>query len=361
MDKTKFSELLIKDYTSIKQAMQKLNETGERILFVVDDRGKLLGTVTDGDVRRGIIKGLKFSESIENIMNRNFISIHYKHSNIKQHAKQIMLEHLIERIPLINDKGTIVDVILWRDILGEKKQVDSKQLHPNQVVIMAGGKGTRLDPFTRLFPKPLIPIGDKPVIELIMNKFNESGFSKFIFTLNYKKEYLKLYLMENNLPYKKDWIEEEEFLGTAGSLSLLKDKIAETFFVTNCDTIVDVNYADVLKWHKDQKSIITIIGCHNEINIPFGILQLSNGKLDRMLEKPVHDVIINTGVYVMEPEVLSLIPEGKYLDMNKLIDLYVETEKVSVYPISRGWIDIGRWDEFKKNIKYLEELTANEK
>ena len=194
-----------------------------------------------------------------------------------------------------------------------------------------------------------------------MNKFYESGFSKFIYTLNYKKEYIKLYLMENNLPYKKDWIEEEEFLGTAGSLSLLKDKITETFFVTNCDTIVDVNYADVLKWHKKQKAIITIIGCHNEINIPFGILQLSNGKLDRMLEKPVHDVIINTGIYVMEPEVLSFIPEGKYLDMNNLIDLYTETKKISVYPISYGWVDIGKWDEFNKNIKHLEDLTTNEK
>lgn len=361
MDNIKFKKLLIKVDTNIKQAMQKLNETAEKILFVVDEHNRLLGTLTDGDIRRGIIKGLGFSDIIETMMNRDFIAVKSEYPNVKKRCEQLMIEHAIDRIPVLDDKGggVIVDVISWIDIFGEKKHPSSKQSYTNQVVIMAGGKGTRLDPFTRLFPKALIPIGDKPVIELIMNKFYESGFSKFICALNYKKEYLKLYLMENRFPYSKEWIEEEEFLGTAGSLSLLKDKITDTFFVTNCDTLLDVNYADILKWHKEQGTAITIVGCHNEINIPFGILQLSNGKLDKMLEKPVHDVLINTGVYVMEPEVLSLMPKGKHLDMTELIDFCAEKKNISVYPTYGSWVDVGQWDEFKKNIKHFGGLTAN--
>jgi dTDP-glucose pyrophosphorylase len=359
MDTIKFKKLLITVDTDIKQAMQKLNETAERILFVVDKRRTLLGTVTDGDIRRGIIKGQGFNDTVEGMMNRDFIFVDSLCPDIRSRSEELMLRHAIDRIPVL-EGGTIVDVISWIDVFGERKRRGSRRAYPNQVVVMAGGKGTRLDPFTRLFPKPLIPIGDKPVIELIMNRFYKSGFSRFIFTLNYKKEYLKLYLKENNSPYTKEWIEEKESLGTAGSLSLLKDRIRDTFFVTNCDTLLNVDYADILKWHKEQGAFMTIIGCHNEINIPFGILHLSNGKLDKMLEKPVHDVIINTGVYVMEPEVLSLIPEGKYLNMNTLIDSCTRKKKVSVYPIYGDWIDVGQWDTFKKNIKYLEDLTINE-
>lgn len=360
MDKIKFKKLLIKIDTNIKQAMYKLNETAERILFVVDEHDRLLGTVTDGDIRRGIINGLGFDVSVESTMNRDFISVRSNYPDVEKRAKQLMIEHEIDRIPVLDDRGIIIDVIIWIDIFGEKKRPSSKQFHSNQVVIMAGGKGTRLDPFTKILPKPLIPIGDRPVIELIMNKFYESGFSKFIYTLNYKKEYIKLYLTENDSPYSIDWVEEEEFLGTAGGLSLLRDKITDTFFVCNCDSLLDVNYADILKWHDEHKAVITIIGCHNEVNIPFGVLQLSNGRLDRILEKPVHDVIINTGVYVMEPDVLSLIPEGKHLDMNELIELISEKEKITVYPIYEGWLDVGKWEEYKKTVHYLKGLPVDE-
>ena len=360
MDKTKLKELLIGNRTSIKQAIKKLNETGERILFVVDKQEKLLGTVTDGDIRREIIKGLGFGVSVENTMSQAFISVRSDYPDAEERAKQLMIENKIERIPVLDDEGKIIDVILWIDILGGEKQLSPRQQYPNQVVIMAGGKGARLDPFTRILPKPLIPIGNKPVIQLIMDKFYESGFSEFIYTLNYKKEYIKLYLRENDFPYNIDWIEEEDLLGTAGGLSLLKDKVTETFFVCNCDSLLDVNYADILKWHKEHEAVITVVGCHNEVNIPFGVLQVSNGRLDRILEKPVHDVIINTGVYVMEPYVLSLIPEGKHKDMDQLIDLIVEKEKITVYPIYEGWLDVGKWEDYKKNVNHLKGLSVDE-
>lgn len=354
MNKVKLQYLKINRDTTIKQAIQKLNETAEKILFVVDEKNKLIGTVTDGDIRRGIINGLGFNENVEAIMYRDFITISHDAPEKEEYARKLMLGKKIEQIPVLNIEGIIEDVILWSDIIGEETQSKPNQFYSNHVVIMAGGKGTRLDPFTRVLPKPLMPVGTKPIIEVIMERFYKEGFHRFIYTLNYKKEYLKLYLKENGFLYDIDWVEEEDFLGTAGSLSLLKKKITNTFFVVNCDSLLDVSFEDIMKWHKEQKAAITVVGCHNEVKIPFGVLHLSNGKLEKMLEKPVHDVIINTGVYVMEPDVISYISEGKPIDMNQLIEIVMEKEKVGVYPIYGGWLDIGQWEEYKKTLRHIE-------
>src|SRR3989338_1410367 len=356
MDEIKLKSLLIPTGTTIKQTMQKLTETSEKILFVIDFNEKLLGTVTDGDIRIGLINGIEFSEKVEIIMHREFVSVKQDTVNMEELVKELMLETKIEQIPILNNDGVIVDVIIWTDILDEKKHQKPAKFFDNQIVIMAGGKGTRLDPFTRILPKPLIPIVNKPLIELIMERFYQNVFSNFIFTLNYKKEYIKLFLKENKLPYSIDWVEEEDFLGTAGSLILLKDKITDTFIVTNCDTLLELEFADVMKWHKEHKAVMTLIGCHNEYQIPFGVLQMSNGKLDKIIEKPVHDVIINTGVYVMEPSVLSYIEEGKPINMDELIDILLEKENLTIYPIYDGWLDIGQWEEYKKSLEKLGSL-----
>lgn len=360
MYREKVKPLLLSGSVTIKQAMQRLNESGKGILFVMNDDEELLGTVTDGDIRRGIIKGMKFNDKVELVMQRDCIVVKRGMPDLEQHVKQIMIEKMLEQIPVVDEKRRITDVIMWVDILGEKVTQDEKQLYPNRVVIMAGGKGTRLEPFTRILPKPLIPIGEKPIIELIMEKFYEHGFCNFTYTLNYKKEYIKLFLTENNMPYNIDWVEEEEFLGTAGSLSLLKEKISDTFFLTNCDSLLEVNYKEVLDWHKEHNALITIIGCHNEFKIPFGVLEVSDGRLVRILEKPVHENIINTGVYVMDPKVLQYIPEGKHMDMNELIEEVLRKEKITMYPISSGWFDIGQWDEYNKSIKYFKGIQAFE-
>lgn len=354
MDKIKLKSLLVCPATTIKQAMQKLSDTQERILFVVDNGKKLLGTINDGDIRRALINGFKFDDSVGNVMHKSFVSVDRDVADIEGYSKRLMLEKKIEQIPVLDKMGIINDVILWTDIIEEGKQSEPANLSEAPVVIMAGGRGTRLDPFTKILPKPLIPIGNKPVIEIIMERFYKYGFYKFFYTLNYKKEYLKLFLMENKFPYVINIVEEDDFMGTAGGLALLKDKIKESFFVVNCDSLLDVNFEDILKWHKEHKAAMTIIGCHNEVKIPFGVLQLSDGKLAEIVEKPVHDIIINTGVYVIEPHVISYIPEGRHMDMNKLIETVIEKEKVSVYPIYKGWFDIGQWEEYKKTVENLQ-------
>ncbi len=353
MDKEKILSLSVYSDITLKESIRKLNETGERILFIVDNAGKLVGTLTDGDIRRGIVSGIDFSEKIEKIMCKNFVAFNCNVHNVMDKIKQIMLETMIDQVPIIDDSGKIVEIISWANILKEKKDLKQNVFYPNHVVIMAGGKGVRLDPFTRVLPKPLMPIGNKPIIELIMERFYQYGFSNFIYTLNYKKEYIKLFLKECKLPYSIDWCEESDFLGTAGGLSLVKSKINDTFFVINCDTVLEIDFAKALKWHKEQKSVITIIGCHSEFKIPFGVLELSNGKLDKIREKPVQDFIINTGAYLMEPRVFSYIPENRPIDMNQLIDIIIEKEEINVYPICTGWLDIGQLDEYNKIINKL--------
>lgn len=352
MDKDKLQSLLISPITTLKEAMQKLNDTAEKILFVIDDREILLGTVTDGDIRRGLINGLKFWDKVDNVMCRQFSNIFFNEPDKKEKAQMLMLEKKIEQIPILNKDRAIVDVILWTDIFG-KKELKQKQHFSNPVVIMAGGKGTRLDPFTKILPKPLIPIGERPVIEIIMEKFYNHGFQNFIFTLNYKKEYIKMFLRENNFPYNIDLVEENNYMGTAGSLSMLKDKITDTFFVSNCDIIVDTDFSGIFEWHKENGNLITLLGCHKEIKIPYGTLEMEQGVLKTFIEKPNYDVIINTGVYIIEPDVISLIPEGKPMDMNVLIEIASKKGKVSVYPISEGWFDVGQWDEYRKSLKEL--------
>lgn len=355
MERKKLESLLVKVSTNIKEAMQKLDETAERILFVIDEKGRLLGTITDGDIRRGIMHGLSFQSSIDTIMHKEFASVIGDSKDATNSAKSIMLKDKLEQIPVVDSDGVIRDVILWMDMLGKQPPAPPIiRSYPNRVVIMAGGKGARLDPFTRILPKPLIPIGDKTIVELIMEKYARCGFSDFVYTLNYKKEYIKIFLRENNFPYKIDWIEESEYLGTAGSLSMLKEKVGETFFVSNCDSLLDADFEQVLKWHKQYGAAITVIGSHSEVKIPFGVIEMSDGRLKKITEKPVHDMVINTGVYVLEPRIISHIPAGKKMDMNELIDLVAKKDKVIVYTIFNGWFDIGQWEEYKKSVEKLQ-------
>lgn len=354
MESSIIQALSVLQNLTIKQAMQKLIETSERVLLVVDEKRRLQGMVNDGDIRRALIKGMQFSDTIEQVMCRNFRFLSRDVANKKEKAKAMMLTQKIEHIPVLDADKTVVELLVLAD-LAELVDLHAKEVAvtslTNPVVIMAGGKGTRLEPFTRVLPKPLIPIGERPVVEIIMEKFHQFGFSRFLFTLNYKKEYIKIFFKENEFPYNIDWIEETDFMGTAGGLSLLKDKIKETFILTNCDIMVNADYVDMLKWHREHGNLLTVVGSHREVKIPYGVLKLDGGKLVSIDEKPSYDVLINTGMYVIEPEVIAMIPPGERVDMDKLMRMVAERGKVSVYPISNGWIDIGQWDEYRKGIK----------
>lgn len=344
--------LVHRDFT-IKQAMKRMTEIGQKILFVVDDKKVLAGALSDGDIRNWILSGGSIKESVEKIYNRKpkFVRVDFKPSE----AKKLMLDFLIESVPVVDDDNKVVRVLTW-EIFSGKRPIRSSPLDI-QVVIMAGGRGTRLDPFTRILPKALIPIGDKPIIEIIMDRFYEYGIKEFFVTVNHKSKMIKSYFEDTgNDKYKIQYIAETKPLGTAGSLKYLRGKIKEPFFITNCDTIVDMDYGEIVNFHKENNNDMTLVASYKHHAIPYGVCEIENGgMLKSIKEKPEYDFLANTGIYVMNRKVLGLIPADTAFDMNHMIErAQKKGYKIGVFPISdRLWIDIGQWEEYHKAIEKL--------
>ncbi|MFH0772172.1 MAG: nucleotidyltransferase family protein [Candidatus Omnitrophota bacterium] len=348
---------IVSPAASLRAAMKLLGGSGAgiRVLFVVDDEDKLIGSVTDGDIRRAILNGVSFERPVSEIMFKSPRFVRRSDKEFENKAKRYVMEEKLYAIPALDDSGRITDILFWFNFFDNHPlESHSVSLVSNPVVIMAGGKGTRLDPFTKILPKPLIPFGDKPIIEKIMDNFNRYGFNRFILTLNYKKEIIKMYFRENQFPYSVEWVEEEAYLGTAGSLGLLKDKLNETFFVCNCDVLLESDFKNILLWHKGEKALITLIGCHKEMVIPYGALEMNDGHLKTIKERPTFDIVLNTGVYIMEPAALEYISPGEHIDMNHLIERVKAEGKVTVYPVCDGWFDLGQWKEYKESLYHLE-------
>lgn len=344
------NDILIDSKISITDAIKKLDTTAKKILIVVEDR-KLIGTVTDGDIRRWILKNGDLSLEVHNIMNTTPTCVNISE---KERVKEIMLEKQIDAVPIVDDENRIIDIEFLNDRL---KNINIRKNNiSTPVVIMAGGKGTRLYPYTKILPKPLIPIGDMSIIERIINRFVDIGCSMFYLTVNYKKNMIKAYFDEISKSYKVKYVEEEKYLGTAGSLSLVKKNIKETFFLSNCDILVDADYYDILKYHKEQKNLVTMVTSLKHYKIPYGVIKLSNdGRIINTIEKPEYSYLVNTGFYVLEPEVLNDIPENTFFHITELIDKYIsEGKRVGTYPITENaWLDMGEIKEMDRMIERL--------
>lgn len=342
-------DLFINKDLPIKESIKKLDETAKKILLVVEDN-KLIGVLTDGDIRRWILKSGNLSDPVSLIMIKEPKCIF--EDEIKD-AKKTLKKYSIEAIPILNKEREVIDVVFWNDNFNKKFKFNKLS---NPVVIMAGGKGTRLDPYTKILPKPLIPIGDIPIVERIMNRFNEYGCNNFYMAVNYKKNMIKAYFNEIEKTYSIEYIDEEKPLGTAGSLYLLKDKISDSFFLSNCDILIEGNYSDMLKYHKEHRAKITLITSLKHYTIPYGVIQI-NGSSDvkKMIEKPEYDFLVNTGMYILEPEVINDIPENKFFHITDLINDYINKgEKIGVYPISeRAWLDMGQFKEMEIMLERL--------
>jgi len=349
----KIKSVLIKEESLIKEAIKQLNENSLQILLVIDDNYRLIGTVTDGDIRRAILNNVSFDEPVGKIMNRmpKFVYI-----GEEENAKELMIKHRIKTIPVLDRERRVVDLILMEKFLETKYEYSEK---PNYVFIMAGGKGTRLDPFTKILPKPLIPIGDTPIIEVIIKNFKKYGFNNFLISVNYKAEIIKLYFSENPDGYNINFIHEKDFLGTAGSLRLAEEKLKDTFIVSNCDVIIDIDFEELLKYHKKNNNHATIVGVVKNMQIPYGVIDVNNGELVNMIEKPEYNFVINSGVYVLEPELINLIPQGKPINMPDLLLKSKEVGyKVGVYPVSSKWFDVGQWEEYRNTLEYFKKVDG---
>lgn len=346
----RIKEVLISPKMSIRQALKKMDQAGEKILFVTDSNGAILGVVTDGNIRRWILRNGSLTETISKAMNTNPITLRENY-DIKD-VKELMLKKQIECIPILGDKNRIVSALWWREIFGNVAKPKKKINLP--VVIMAGGEGTRLFPFTKVLPKPLMLIGDKPISELIMERFSEYGCRKIFFSVNYKSNIVKAYFDDFEHPYIINYIKETKPLGTAGSIGLLKNKIKTTVFVSNCDILIEADYSDILEFHRKNNNKITLVGSMKHFTIAYGVCKTGkSGKLNRIEEKPEYDFLVNTGMYVLEPDVLRKIPVDRQYHMTELINSYMaRNEKVGVYPISeKSWLDIGQMEELKNTLK----------
>ncbi len=347
------SKIRISPEASIKEALKKIDEAGLAILFVCGRDGSLLGSLTDGDIRRKVLKGGNLQEKITNCFNRKPAFV-VENNYTTEDVKALMLDRTIEVIPVVDNMNRIADILFWKDLF-EKDSVSGRKINV-PLVIMAGGKGERLGPFTKILPKPLIPIGEKPIIEIIIDKFRQHGVKQFYITLNYKGEMIKAYFESIKKECYIEYVWEKEFLGTAGSLKLMPLHLEDTFIVSNCDIIVNANYEDLLNFHQENQNVLTAMGSIQHHRIPYGVIHFEKkGKVKNIQEKPEYDLTVNTGVYVLSKKVFDLIPENEYFDMTDLMQVLLDRgENVGVYPVSqKSYVDIGQWEEYKKAIEDL--------
>ncbi len=352
----RIKKLLVTPEIPIKEAMKKMDMNGEKILFVIDKlTQRFLGSLTDGDIRRWILSNGSLRESVLKVFNQTprWVDQEYKISQVKK----MMLTDKLEQIPVVDNQAKLVDVLLWENVFsGKVVKADRKIKIP--VVIMAGGKGTRLDPFTRILPKPLIPINGEAIIKLIMDKFWQYGVEKFYISINHKSRMIQAYFEELSVEYQLEYITENKELGTAGCLCRLKGKLQEPLLVTNCDIIIEHDYRDILDFHNKQQCDITVIGAVKHYTIPYGICEINNGgDIQDIKEKPEYDFLISTGMYILNPAVLALVPKDRKYHMTDLIEKAKQNGmRVKIFPVhEKAWIDIGEWDLYRKAIKALGE------
>ena len=347
--------LFIKPKSNIKNALKQMSEIGEKCLVVVDNKNKLLGTLSDGDVRKSILKGRFHKDKINEFYQKKSTFLRKDNYSMDQ-AKNIFLKKRIDVIPVVDESKKIIDVLTFENIFSKSKKSQYDHKFLKTVVIMAGGKGARLEPFTNVLPKPLVPINEKPVIEHIIERFNKNKISNFFITLSYKSKILKAFFQEIKPEFKLSFIDEPKPLGTAGGLSLLAGKIKKPFLVTNCDTIINVNFDDLMSFHISNNNDITLVVSSKEYVIPYGTCKLTKtGYLKKIIEKPKFDFFVNVGLYVLNPNLIKLIPKNKKYNMTDLIRQAKRKKKqVGVYPIDEeSWVDVGQWSEYHKAIEKL--------
>ena len=347
--------LKITEDKTIKDALLRINQNLQKCLIVVDKKSKLKGTISDGNIRRGLLKGLTLEAKINKIYNKkNIIYLKQKNFSLSEAKKKIIKNFhntFIGIIPIINEKKIVKDFFTIDTILSTKNNFLKKKNTP--VVIMSGGKGSRLKPFTEMFPKPLVPVGNKTAIDHIIDNFLKSNFDNFIFSINYKSKLLKAYLQEKKeKKIKINYIQEKKPLGTAGSLRLLSKKfLKEDFFVINCDTILNLDYQSVLEYHKSNKNYITLVVSMKEIEVPYGVcLPKKDNTLNTIYEKPKKRYLVNTGLYVVNSKVIKFIPNNRKFDFDEFIKkVKSKGFKIGLFPIEDNlWKDIGSWNDFNK-------------
>ncbi|TGG88057.1 mannose-1-phosphate guanylyltransferase [Geotoga petraea] len=332
--------------------MDKIN----RKLLILEKDNKFYSLVSIGDIQRAIINNIDLNSPVYKIIRKD-IKVAKKSYSFEK-IKELMLKYRMEFLPVI-DNGEIYKIYYWEELFGTTVNINNEKIDI-PVIIMAGGKGTRLKPITNVIPKPLIPIGEKTILEIIFDRFMYYGIKNFYLSVNYKHELIKYYLSNKKIKnINIDYIKENKPMGTAGSLYLIKDKIKERCFITNCDILINQDYIELLNYHVENKNVLTIVGVLKNDEIPYGVIEKdSKGNVKKINEKPNRSYIINSGMYILDKKAIDYIPKNTFYDMTDVIETLINNdEKVSYFPVSeKSWFDIGEWDKYQSTLKEYEKF-----
>ena len=336
-----WNELLLKPSDTLETAIQRLHAGGKRISLVVDENRKLLGTVTDGDIRRSLIKYVTMDCSVTEVMNNT------PSTALASESSDLIMSKMKRRdllsIPLVDNYGILVGLETLQHLL-EKRRYD------NPVFIMAGGFGTRLHPLTEKKPKPLLNIGNRPILETIIKQFIEAGFHNFYISTHYKAEMIRDHFGDgSSMDVNIEYLHEEKPLGTAGSLGLLPGSMSDLpIIMMNGDLLTKVNFEHLLDFHQEQTSLATMCVREYDFQVPYGVVEIKEQHVTTIVEKPVQKFFVNAGIYVLDQKLINKIDGKSYLDMPNLLEAQIENgQKVSVFPIHEYWLDIGRMEEYE--------------
>lgn len=352
MDKDQLKKIVIDASATLLRAMKQMDDVKVKTLFVLNNEG-FEGIITLGDIQRAIICNISLSESVNKILDKNKVYGYVMET--EQEIREKMLRLRAEMMPILNDRGELVNVLTWKEMM-HGDNVKNRGLVHLPVVIMAGGKGTRLKPLTNVVPKPLVPIGDKTILEVIMDQFEDIGCTKFYMSVNYKSDMIRYYLDQLEHRYDIEFFEESKPLGTIGSVSLLKGKINTPFFVSNCDSINEQDYRDVYDYHVNNHNDMTIVTMVKSLQIPYGVIETgADGLMTALREKPELTYQVNTGVYILNPECIDEIPQNSFFHVTHLMErIKARNGRVGCFPVSeKSWRDMGEWSEYLKMIDVL--------
>lgn len=334
-------EIALRSEATIHEALQVLNQGGMQIALVVDDDCHLVGTVTDGDIRRALLKGHALDAAIAPVMNPNPITGLEEEDPASW--QRTMLRHALRHLPVLDTRGCVVGLVRY--------QSPSEPVRNTPVIIMAGGLGSRLRPLTEHTPKPLIPIGSKPVLETIIENFVDQGFRRIHLCINYKGEMIREHFGDGeHLGAEISYIEENTRLGTAGALSLLPEVPREPAIVMNGDLLTKVDFVRLLDFHKKQGFVATMATRDYHHHIPYGVLELAQGyRVKRLIEKPTERYQVSAGIYILDPKVFRRVPDQQFYDMPTLFDRLIDDgHPVGSFPLRDYWIDIGRLEDLER-------------
>jgi len=343
-----YKDIFLNPNSTIKEALKIIDSGAMRIALVVDKNHKLIGTLTDGDIRRGFLNNLTLEDSIDSIIFKNPTICNIK--DTKDDILKKALARKLYQIPILDDDGCVVGI-------EEIDELFKPNIKSNRVVLMVGGLGTRLRPLTENTPKPMLKVGNKPILETIITNFKKYGFINIILSVSYKAEVIENYFGDgSSFGVNIEYIYEKQRMGTAGALSLMREKLNEPFFVMNGDLLTNINFEEMMDYHLAKSAIATMGVREYDFQVPYGVVNLEEENIISIEEKPIHNFFVSAGVYVLNNKVLDFVPNNKFYDMPTLFEKLIKNNlKTISFPIHEYWLDIGRIEEFERaNSEYKE-------